>query len=69
MKDFQSYLAPVLGIGVLIACDISFCSINYPAFKTYNLLIISVYNLLAFMAVWSLLMTMCRDPGYVKISA
>ena len=59
MKDFVSYIAPVVGMLVIVGCDVSFCSINYPAYNAYNLVLITVYNLLAVMAIWSLLMTMC----------
>jgi hypothetical protein len=66
MKDCQSYIAPFVGIAIVIACDYSFCTINYAdEFHWIDLALIVVYNILAVMAVWSLMMTLLSDPGYV----
>jgi len=66
MKDCTSYVAPLVGLVVLVTCDYQFWLINYTGSYNYlNLPLLLIYNLLCLMAVWSLLMTMCSNPGHL----
>lgn len=71
MKDFYSYVFPVLGLTVLYVCDAIFIWVNYFKVKDNtrkpgdigDLVLIACYNILVLMATWSLLMAMCKNPG------
>ena len=63
MKNYKNY-APIIGILVILYCDSAF-TIFFLTDNWYDILLVAVYNLLAFMSLWSLMMAMCKDPGFV----
>ena len=68
MKNLCSYLAPVLGLTVLILCDAVFFIVYlHPeeTVKIRGLVFLSIYNIIMLLAIFSLLMTWCGNPGYI----
>jgi hypothetical protein len=66
MKDCTSYVAPLVGLAVLITCDYQFWSINNTGTLNYlNIPLLLIYNLICLMAIFSLLMTMFSNPGHL----
>ena len=67
MKDWLTYIAPVVRLTVLVYCDFVFTLVNYfnrdPKDIIYNLLMVVVYNVLVVMSVWCLMAAMCMNPG------
>lgn len=68
MKNLCSYLAPIAGLGVLVLCDFAVFSVYihpHEQLKLKIFLYLIVYNVLVFMAILSLLMTWCGNPGFI----
>lgn len=67
-KGCCSYVAPCFAICTIAICDYAFCifqATHVEDMTTGLILEIIFYNLLALMSVWSLLMALFTNPGYV----
>jgi hypothetical protein len=69
MKNLSSYLAPALGVFLVIISDISFVILqinrNEDGSHLVSIIFIALYNLNVFLVLWSLWKTYFDDPGYI----
>ena len=72
MKSTLSYVFPPVGWATLAICDYAFVIINAPWRYTpstpeycLHLALIALYNLCLAMALWSQVVAMTQDPGYL----
>lgn len=65
MKKISSYIAPFIGLTTLAICDYAVSRISINVMDSDYIIVISMYNFLALMVVWSFLSTTFRNPGFI----
>jgi hypothetical protein len=71
MTKFCSKLLPVVDVIVIIFCDIGFLLIQTASWDTHTIstvVSVIIFNILVFMALWSLFASLLSDPGYIPIN-
>ena len=65
MRNISSTIVPVFAVFVLLLSDTAFVLAQNGNWPVGPIIATVIFNILIFMSIWSLLATMCSDPGYV----